>query len=50
MIAFSVLVALLTFATVYCACIAPYRWYKILISGVFSVLVAVLVTSNFYMF
>ena len=41
-----ILVAILTFATVYIAAICEYRWYKILISVFFSIIVSVLVTTN----
>jgi len=45
----SIITAILTFLTVFCAAIAPYKWYKILISCLFSVVVTVLVSSNFSM-
>lgn len=43
-------VAILTFLTVYIACICEHKWYKLLISGMFAAIVTVLVTSNFSTF
>lgn len=45
-IAMSIVVAILTYATIYAACICPYRWYKILISTILAILMATLVTFN----
>ena len=44
---FSTAVALLSFGTVYIACICEYRWYKLLISTMFSAIVTILVSANF---
>ena len=43
-------VAILTFATVYIAAICSLRWYKILISLFFSLIVSMLVTFNLMCF
>ena len=43
-VVYAILVMILTFLTVYIACICTQRWYKLLISMVFSVLVSALVT------
>lgn len=44
---FTAAVAALSFGTVYIACICEYRWYKMLISAMFSAIVTLLVSANF---
>jgi len=43
---FPIIVAALSFGTVYIACICEYRRYKLLISCMLAAIVTILVTAN----